>query len=151
LRVIVDYALQVGKSYGVALGNHKTGGVHQGGVGERGLVAAFRQDRHTGRDRVVFTLVQPRDERVPLDVLTLDLVDAQVAVDLAVQGDRGTGELAVVLLPAVGALAREGDSDRALLLQLRQEVAVTFTSAATAAAIGGTTGRQRQGGSACSH
>src|SRR5699024_11884000 len=78
-----------------------------------------------------------------------DLVDAQIAVDLAVQGDGGASEFAVFGLPAVGALACEGAGDRALVLQLRQEV-VLPTVSAVIAAICGSAGRQGQSGSACS-
>src|SRR5699024_618408 len=132
---------EVAEPHGVALGDHQSGGVHQVRVGERRLFAAVGGDGHARGDGVVLALVQPGDQCVPLDVLPLDVVDAQIAVDLAVQGDGGASEFAVFGLPAVGALACEGDGDRALVLQLRQEV-VLPTVSAVIAAICGSAGRQ---------
>src|SRR5699024_2292084 len=88
-------------------------------------------------DRVVGALVQAGNQGVPVDVLAFHIVDTERLVDLAVQGDGGAGELAVVGFPAIGLLAGKRNGDGSFVLELRQEVSVTAGVATTVATSAG--------------
>src|SRR5690606_34572428 len=140
--------IEVAQILRVALGDDQGRRVHDLGVAERGFSAAVGKYRHSRADDIPSARVEAGDERVPVNLFDLDVIDAEVVEDLFVHGDGRTGRLAA-FYPGVRLLGCDGERDGARLLRLLEGRHARVV--AVSAAAGGTAGQEAESeGSDCS-